>query len=357
MPARAPDAIPAPLSFTKRARKQFDEGVRGNRPLQRRAALVVFLLLTVTLPQLLRTSPVPVAPVAGTPVAGQQWGNAYISFTLPDDWEIDDFGINVFAHGPTDDERILVSSIDQTTLSDLDEMLRRRSECPGARKRPAVVISGQPAETIDCAGQGRQYRLFDWRMKQRLTEVTYSASTAPEQSEALQLFLAKLIVHIDPTSRGAMNGSAADGPRVAGPGFALYAPSGFKLVKNGTAKAAEAAGFPPPFPDDSILGVFTSADGDSLLAAYHPNPAWLHPIFHTWDRSDAADAADHIADPPMAVDAKGWLSYVFEDEDPNGYPGFVFVTRKGEGFLTLWVLSSTRDKAWEELLAVINSLS
>ena len=234
MPARAPDAIPAPLSFMRRARKQFDEGVRGNRPLQRRAALVVFLLLTVTLPQLLRTSPVAVAPAAGSPVAGQQWGNAYVSFTLPDDWEIDDFGINVFAHGPTDDERILVSSIDQTTLSDLDEMLRRRSECPGARKRPAVVISGQPAETIDCAGQGRQYRLFDWRMKQRLTEVTYSAATTPEQSEALRGFLASLVVHTDPPSPSRTNGPAAEGPRVEGPSFALSAPSGFTKVKNAT---------------------------------------------------------------------------------------------------------------------------
>ena len=367
MPAREPSATPAPLSAGQQAGQAFGEGRVRVRRVALLTAGVLLIAAAVTLPFTVFGAAVPPATTvaspsipasaAASPAADQRWDNAYLSMWLPADWKIDDYGINIRAEGPTRDERILVSSIDEATQYDLDEMLRRNSACPSARKQPTVVVSGRPADTLDCTWQGRNYRVFTWHWGHRLTQVTYSASTAPEQSEALQLFLAKLIVHIDPTSRGAMNGPAADGPRVAGPGFALYAPSGFKLVKNGTAKAVVAAGFPTPFTDDKVLGVFTNPDGGSLLAAYHPDSSYLNPIFHTWDRSDTAIDADHDTYPPRVVDAKGGFAYLFDDEDPEGRSGFVLVTRRGEGFLTLWVLNPSRDKAWDDLLGVVNSLS
>ena len=72
---------------------------------------------------------------------------------------------------------------------------------------------------------------------------------------------------------------------------------------------------------------------------------------------EAARAADHLSGTVTGVNVNGRLSYVFEDQDPQGRPGFVLISPLGEGYLTVSTRSSTKDKAWDQLVAVVSSLS
>ena len=387
MPTREPASIPSPLPTGQLVGQAFGDGrVRVRRV----AALLAGVLLVVsipTLPLLIRhagasaaapvTAPTAVAsgPAAGapatspapsasparssSPAAPRRYDFPAVSFSLPETWHVDDYGVQIWASGPAGSgERLEISSYDLTTRDDLDFLRERHyRRCTYVGAPTDIVIDAHRTDVVDCSFVGKHERRIASRIGYRITEILYWGPTPPDESTGLQLVQKSMVVHSGVVSRPALSGKAATGTVMKSAGFSLAAPAGWTQIAQPTSLNARAAGLTPAPLGDAVLGFFTSDAGDGLMVTHHEDPSGLSPFFSTVDHIEAARAADHLSGTVTGVNVNGRLSYVFEDQDPQGRPGFVLISPLGEGYLTVSTRSSTKDKAWDQLVAVVSSLS
>ena len=377
MPAREPASVPAPLS----------QGVTTNRWVRFGAGFAVFLLVFVggrlTIDSLYRPTTRPTASGAttrtpapgstaitpataaaspsgrGSPaVAVHRFRYPGVAFNLPDTWSVKEAGVDLVASGPaSSDEILLITSIDLTAEQDFRELQRRHRQGCFKPESSSLPIDGHATEVINCSN-GPHERRIAWQIEQRLTEVLYYSRTTPaDESAALQLLQETLVVNETPVSPPVLSGPPATGHRMTWGNLSIAGPAGWTRFEDPSPSTERQAGLTPAPAGDVVLGLFKNGKGDGLMVTYHPDAAGLSPIFLAWDQTGAARSADHRPGAVSAIQAAGHLSYVFDDENPSGRQGIVLVTPKGEGYVTVWVQSSNSDKAWENLRAVINSLS
>ncbi len=380
MPAREPASVPAPLS----------QGVTTNRWVRFGAGFAVFLLVFVggrlTIDSLYRPTTRPTASGAttrtpepgstaitpataaaspsgrGSPaVAVHRFRYPGVAFNLPDTWSVKEAGVDLVASGPaSSDQILLITSIDLTAEQDFRELQRRHSHyrrCTYVGAPTDIVIDAHRTDVVDCSFVGKHERRIASRIGYRITEILYWGPTPPDESTGLQLVQKSMVVHSGVVSRPALSGKAATGTVMKSAGFSLAAPAGWTQIAQPTSLNARAAGLTPAPVGDAVLGFFTSDAGDGLMVTHHEDPSGLSPFFSTVDHIEAARAADHLSGTVTGVNVNGRLSYVFEDQDPQGRPGFVLISPLGEGYLTVSTRSSTKDKAWDQLVAVVSSLS